>query len=254
MLRKLLFLRKVVDRFRGPLYCDIESVKALEKITTAKRLRCERIDDLFDLTSDDIAADEVSIAKDGSENPLGQKMLNKHLLDRRFREIWIDGLAALIVKIYKGGGKPMVGLSFLLNQLCQSSPDVRHFVFELSDRILPLNDLLRTMRKKGLGASRLVALGRSGRRQEHAHYSAKESPVVASGTECCLWDNLPQTCAALQLAGRREYPLLPRCRGSIGTRSINAPSTTIRLLRRRVIEYSGTSVHCNCFPHDSSND
>ena len=133
----------------APFNCEVKTIQAAEKIVTAKRLLCECLDDSFDLAGNDIAVSEIGVAKDGSENPFGQQMLDQHLLNRRFGEVGVDRLTALRIKIFKRGGKVEVGSPFILDQGCQALSKRGHLVFELCNRLLPFGVFLRTVRKEG---------------------------------------------------------------------------------------------------------
>ena len=56
----------------GALDCDVKGVKAMQKILPAESVRHQRSDDGFNFAGDDVAAREFGVAKDGSEDPLGQ--------------------------------------------------------------------------------------------------------------------------------------------------------------------------------------
>ena len=146
---KPLLLGEVADSRGCPFDCEVETIQATEKIITAKRLLCECLDDGFDLAGDDVAVGEIGVAKDGSENPLGQQMLDQHLLNGGFGEIGIDRLTAFRMKILKRGGKVGVDIPFILDQGCQAASECRHFVFELCNRLLPFGVFLRTVGKEG---------------------------------------------------------------------------------------------------------
>ena len=116
---------KVIDGFRGLLNRNIEAVETGEKLAAAERLRRERVNDLLDLVGDSVAPREIGVAEDGSENPLGQEVLNEHLLDSGFGEIGVDGLTAFFVEIRKGHREPAVGLSLPLDQRRQPAARCR---------------------------------------------------------------------------------------------------------------------------------
>ena len=141
----MLLLCKVADSLPSALNRSVEAIEALQEIGAVKGPRREGVNDLFDLGGDDIAAREVWVAEHRAENPLGQKMLNEHLLDRCGREVWVDRRATFCEKTGKGRGEPTTALPFLLNFLRQPTPDRRHLALELRDRLFPLGDLRRTV-------------------------------------------------------------------------------------------------------------
>ena len=85
-----LFLGEVVDGRSGAFDCYIERVKATQEILATESVRHQRSNNGLDFTGDDIAAGKFGVAKDGSEDPLGQQVLNQHLLDCGFREVGVD--------------------------------------------------------------------------------------------------------------------------------------------------------------------
>ena len=73
---KSLFLGEVIDSCSGALDCNVKRVKAFEKLIAIKSVRHQRSDNGLDFTGNDIAVDKVRIAEHGSENPLGQEVLD----------------------------------------------------------------------------------------------------------------------------------------------------------------------------------
>ena len=211
---EVLFLGEVIDCFRGLLNRFVEVVKTFEKLGAAERLRRESVDDLLDLVSDSVAPCEVGVSEDFSENPLGQEVLNEHLLDSGFGEIGVDGLTAFLVEIRKGHREPAVGLSLPLDQRRQPAHDVGHFVLELRDGLFPFGDLCRTIKKEGLERLDKAPLIGQIRVENGRVILPQDRPLGAFGTGCCLADSPPQTCVALRRRGRREYPLLPNSRAA----------------------------------------
>ena len=110
--------------FGGTLDGDVEAVQAVDKITAAQGVRCERVDHVLDFVGDDVAAGEVGVVEDGAEQTLGQEVLNQHLLDGGLGQVWIDRLAAFVQELGEGGDKAVIGLPLILDQLRQAAPDV----------------------------------------------------------------------------------------------------------------------------------
>ena len=99
---------------------------------------------------DDVAASKVGVVEDGAEEPLGQQVLDQHLLDRGLGQVWVDRLAAFVQKLGEGGGEAAVALPLLPDQLRQAVPDVGHPLLELGDRLLPRRVLLRAVAEEHL--------------------------------------------------------------------------------------------------------
>ena len=148
-IEEALFLGEVVDGRSGAFNCYIEGIKAFEKFITIESVRHQRSDDSLNFAGNDIAVDKVRVAKDGSENPFGQEVLNQHLLDSGFGEIGVDRLTTFLMEGSKGGGKFPVRPPFLFDQCCQTLSKRGHSVFEMRHRLLPLGVFLRTMGKEG---------------------------------------------------------------------------------------------------------
>ena len=147
---EMLFLGVVADSHGNLFNGDIKVIQRSEKIIATERVCCEGIDDGLNFAGDDVAVDEVGVAKDGSENPLGQEVLDEHLLNCGLGEVWIDRLTAFLVEVGKGDRKLTVGLPFLFNAFCQALSKFSHLVFELRDGLLPFGDFWRTVFKEGL--------------------------------------------------------------------------------------------------------
>ena len=88
--------------------------------------------------------------EDGAKQPLGQQVLDQHLLDRGLGQVWVDRLAALVEKAGERGRENTVVLPFLLDQFGQPLADVGHPVLELGDGLLPGGVLLRAVGKEGV--------------------------------------------------------------------------------------------------------
>ena len=139
-----------MDRRGRALDGDIKAVQTAEKFVAAEGVGGERVDHAVDLTGDHVAASEVGVVEDGAEEPLCQQVLDQHLLDRFFRQIRVDRLAAFVQKSGKGRGEGRIAAPLLPDQLCQALADVRHPLLELRDRLLPGGVLLRTVAEEGL--------------------------------------------------------------------------------------------------------
>ena len=68
---------------------------------------------------------EFGVAKDGSENPLGQQVLNEHLLNSGFGEVGVDRLTAFLMECGKGSGKFPIRPPFLFDQFLPSRSQAR---------------------------------------------------------------------------------------------------------------------------------
>ena len=126
-------------------------------------MRHQRSDDGFDLAGNDVAAGEFGVAKDGSEDPLGQEVLDQHLLDSGFGEVGVDRLTAFLMEGGKGSGKLTVRAPFLFDQFCQAVPKRGHPIFELCNCFFPFGILLRAVGKEGFeGMYQLCRIGQIG--------------------------------------------------------------------------------------------
>ena len=90
----------------------IKAVKVLQKFVAAEVLGGKGVDDLFNFVGDDVSFNKIRIFENVPENPFGEKMLNKHLLDRLYRQFRVDRLAAQVVKIIKRGNETFVAGAF----------------------------------------------------------------------------------------------------------------------------------------------
>ena len=147
---KVLLVRKVADCGGGALDGGVEAVQFAEKLVAAEGMGGERVNDVFDLEGDHVAAGEGRPVEDGAKQPLGQQVLDQHLLDRGLGQVWVDRLAALVEKAGERGRENTVVLPFLLDQFGQPLADVGHPVLELGDGLLPGGVLLRAVGKEGV--------------------------------------------------------------------------------------------------------
>lgn len=88
--KEILFLGEVVDGCGCPFDCDVEAIEAAEEIVAVKRMDCECFDDGLDFAGYDILADKIRMPKNGSEDSLGQQMLDQHLFDGGLGEVRIN--------------------------------------------------------------------------------------------------------------------------------------------------------------------
>ena len=145
-----LLLGVVCHHLGGAFYGEIKAVKPLQKRLTVEGVGGERINDGLNFAGDDISADEVGILKDSSEQPDGQEVLDKHLLNCIFGEVWVECLTAFLVEVVKGGGKLWVCLPCFCDDFFQSLSDSWHSVFELCDGFFPFIVSLRPVVKEDL--------------------------------------------------------------------------------------------------------
>src|SRR5487761_2592572 len=68
-IEEALLLRPFGDRLRPHLQHDIKMIERCEELMAIEASRGERIDDLFDLACDDVAAHEFGIIEDSLEDP-----------------------------------------------------------------------------------------------------------------------------------------------------------------------------------------
>ena len=78
---EMLFLGEVLAEHRGLLNGDIEPIQGFQKLLTTERLSDEGIHDVFNFACNDVSTGEVRVIKDGTEDTLGEDMLDEHLLD-----------------------------------------------------------------------------------------------------------------------------------------------------------------------------
>src|SRR5438067_42921 len=79
-IQEFLLLGKILNDGGGTLDGDVEAVEFLEEVGAREMAGGERVDHLFDLDGDNVAAGEVGVVEDGAEKARGEQVLNKHLL------------------------------------------------------------------------------------------------------------------------------------------------------------------------------
>jgi hypothetical protein len=82
-----------------------------QELVTAEMARGHRLDNLFDLGSDDVLVAEVRVFENPCEDALGEQVLDEHLLNRFRRKIRIDRLTAQLVKAVEAGTERFVALA-----------------------------------------------------------------------------------------------------------------------------------------------
>ena len=147
---KLLFVVVVVNCAGGSLHCGIEGGKAFEIFIAVESVFCEYLDHLFNLAGDDIATDEILIIEDLMEDALGKEMLDEHLLNGGFGEVWVDRLTAKLVKLGKSVGKRRCVQPCVPDVFSQAFTQFGHFFSELDDCPLPFVIFCCMVGKEGI--------------------------------------------------------------------------------------------------------
>src|SRR6185437_5660449 len=122
---KALFLRKIGGVLRVYLNGVIKAVEVGEKGVAAEVLAGKGVNHLLNFSGDDVAARELRVIEDAAEDALREQVLDQHGLNRFFREVGIDGLAAELDEALKGGDEILVLLALGLDQLFDCAGDLR---------------------------------------------------------------------------------------------------------------------------------
>ena len=88
------------------LKADLTAPQALADLLNAFFSHTEPgkgVNDVFDLRSDDVLPGEVVLVENGANEPLGEKVLNQHLIDCLATDVWVEGGLAEGKKLLKSG-------------------------------------------------------------------------------------------------------------------------------------------------------
>ena len=111
------------------------------------------VDHLFDLGGDDVAADELGVVENLADQPLGEDVLDQHLIDGGLRDVRVEARLAELEEV----GERLLELRVvpvgLLDLLGQRLGQVGDALLELLDGLLELLDLRLDVAKNSLSRS-----------------------------------------------------------------------------------------------------
>ncbi len=115
-INEALFFIKIDQVFGGVFHRDIKICHIDQQIIPTAVAPCQHINDIFDLTSDDVASGKIRALEDISHEALGHEMLHQHVDDGIEGNIRIKRLAANGMEFIERGFKCIVIVGFFVDQ------------------------------------------------------------------------------------------------------------------------------------------
>ena len=98
----------VLSASHGVFDRDVEAIKRFKKNLAIERAAGQRVDDLFDLGGDDVAAGELIVVEDLAEEPFGEQVLDQHLVHGVAADVRVQGRLTEGEEAGEGVLKPLV--------------------------------------------------------------------------------------------------------------------------------------------------
>src|SRR5579864_2414388 len=119
----------------------IETVQNLQKFIAIELTNGQGINDFLNFCRYDIAADKIGIIEDGTEEALGEQVLDKHLVDSGIIHLWINRGAAEFGEITEGNFEFLVEFMFIFDDVEHGLCMLWDALFELINRLLEVLDI-----------------------------------------------------------------------------------------------------------------
>ena len=132
--QKVLLLAEILDGFGRGFDSQIKSVEGLEEFVPVKGFADQRVNNRFHLTRNHIAADKILAVEDRPNQPLGQKMLHQHFINRSLTQVGVQRVSTQGKETRKCLLKCCVGSVSGLNDMHQAARQVGHALLEIVHR------------------------------------------------------------------------------------------------------------------------
>ena len=146
---EFLLLGEIRDGVGGVLDGDVEAVELLEELVAGERAAGERGDDLLDLGGDVVALHELAVVENLAEDPLGEQVLDEHLLNGVFAEVRVERLTAKGDESIERRDELFVLLPLRADDVAHLTPDLGKAILELGDGFFPLIEGWSLILEKG---------------------------------------------------------------------------------------------------------
>ena len=151
---EVLLLAEVFQDAGGVFDGPVKPVERLQEGVPVEALAGQRRDHLLDFDGNHVPLGKLGVVKNLADQPLGQQVLNQHLVNRSRTEVGIQRCATQVVEAIEGVLKlAVIGMS-LRDFGGQRQGELRHAFLKLSDGLLKTLDI-----GLGVGIKRIEQIG-----------------------------------------------------------------------------------------------